>query len=293
MKTKELPSILDQWLMSLKNREIKPISLNTEKTYRNAVNNFYSFMSDQNIDEIDNNAAQQYKQYLLEQKEIGSIKPSTLNARVTAINKFFSENNLDAVKIKVGRQIKRNPLDDTLEESDYTRMIRWAKKLNLERERLIMETLAGTGIRISELEYFTVEALKKATRSNPSIYVKNKGKERFVIIPAQLRKSLLDYAKKNEIKNGVIFHSSTDNNKLIDKAWIWRKLKMIAGRAKVKKSKVHCHSFRHLFAKRYMNEYHNLSELADLLGHESMETTRIYANESSKSKQNKLDRLIK
>lgn len=324
MKQSELNSLLDRWVESLASAA-KPKSENTLKTYRNAVSQFISFLEDNQIETVNQSAANQYKEYLLELKDKELIKTSTINSRITALNKFFIQNNMNDLKLYAERQQKRTALDDTLEETDYNRLIRWAdiltnpaeynkknnkkvKQVDCTREKLIMQTLAGTGIRISELEFFTIEKVKKATRNNPIITVKNKGKERDVIIPAKLRKSLLQYAKQNNITSGVIFRGKPlkdvngellkDKNgnliyKLVDKAWIWRKLKYIAGQARVKKSKVHAHSFRHLFAKRYMNEFSNLPELADLLGHESLETTRIYTNESSKAKQNKLDSLIK
>lgn len=337
MKTKDLTNQLDKWLENLKTRKTeKPASENTKKTYYNAVMQFVSFAQSQEIENITADTALKYRDHLLTLEKNGDIKPSTINSRLTGLNKFFNENGLSEYKQNLIDPPARHPLDDTLEETDYNRLIRWAdiltnpkeynrknnkkvKQVDCSREKLIMQTLAGTGIRISELQFFTVEAVKAATRNNPSILVKNKGKERYVIIPAAVRKELLKYAKDNNIKKGIIFRSSPvierdadgnplkdkkgnpiykrDSNgeliyNLLDQAWIWRKLKHIAGQARVKKSKVHAHSFRHLFAKRYMDTYKNLSELADLLGHESLETTRIYANETSKEKQNKLNNML-
>lgn len=328
MKTETLKFKLNNWIENLKTRNTnKKASENTKKTYYNAVMQFISFAEAQGIDDITADTAKAYRDNLLDLEQQGEIKPSTINSRLTGLNKFFIENELSELKLKLIEPPARSPLDDTLEESDYKRLMRWCdiltnpaqynknksddkkiKPINCTRDKLIMQTLVGTGIRISELQFFTVENVKAATRNNPKILVDNKGKKRFVIIPAAVRKELLKYAKDNNIKKGYIFRSKPikdrktgelkrDSNgdlvyKPLDQAWIWRRLKMIAGKARVKKSRVHAHSFRHLFAKRYMDTYKNLSELADLLGHESLETTRIYANESSKSKQNKLDNML-
>lgn len=306
----------NEWIDSLKRK-----TENTKKQYRRSLNVFLEYLKENNIDEVNEDVLIEYQQSMVnEVTRNQNIKPeivngkrpltrfSTVNSRLKTLNRFIEYLGYPEYKVDLVDDSTENVNDETLSELDYLRLLEYCDILNKPKMKLIIETLAGTGIRISELEFFTVENVKKATRNKPKITVINKGKERDIIIPSKLRKSLLQYAKQNNITSGVIFRGKPlkdvngellrDKNgnliyKLVDKAWIWRKLKYIAGQARVKKSKVHAHSFRHLFAIRYINEYKNLPELADLLGHESLETTRIYTAESSKAKQNKLDSLMK
>ena len=276
MTLKDLKNSFNSWIKELETQKEK--SSSTIKTYSNAVMSFIDFLEANDITDINKTAVLDYKKELVSQKETGQIKTSTINSRITILNKLFKDIGQDSLKVDRLKSIVKTAQDDIINESDYNRLIRWASKLGLEREKLIMQTLAGTGIRINELQFFTVEALKK---SKDSITVTNKGKERSIIIPDKVRKSLLSYARKNNIKSGIIFHSSKDTTKMLDKAWIWRKLKYIAGQARVKKSKVHAHSFRHLYAQRYLKLYpQDITNLADLLGHSSLETKR--ANEMFK-----------
>jgi site-specific recombinase XerD len=170
-----------------------------------------------------------------------------------------------------------------ISETDYNRLIRIAERLGRDKIKHIMETLAKTGIRINELQYITVEAIKKGFCE-----VQNKGKIRDIIISRGLAKSLKVYCKNNQITEGIIFKSRYGAP--LDKAYIWRQLKHVAGQARVNKSKVHAHSFRHLFAKTYLRDGGNITHLADLLGHSSLETTRIYTMQSKDEHRNILDK---
>ncbi len=289
MTLKDLKNSFNSWIKELETQKEK--SSSTIKTYSNAVMSFIDFLEANDITDINKTAVLDYKKELVSQKETGQIKTSTINSRITILNKLFKDIGQDSLKVDRLKSIVKTAQDDIINESDYNRLIRWASKLGLEREKLIMQTLAGTGIRINELQFFTVEALKK---SKDSITVTNKGKERSIIIPDKVRKSLLSYARKNNIKSGIIFHSSKDPTKMLDKAWIWRKLKYIAGQARVKKSKVHAHSFRHLYAQRYLKLYpQDITNLADLLGHSSLETTRIYARLQSKEQKKRANEMFK
>lgn len=295
MKTKELQILFEEWITKLaKTGEKSP---STIKTYTNALTNLFDFLSTEGIETIDKEALLKYKSQLVEQKEQGKIKTSTVNTRITILNKFLSDNDLDSLKIKREKSTVKTSNNDTLTETDYKRLIRWADNLGMEREKLLMQTLANTGIRIDELKYFTVDALKSLKGSNCSITVKNKGKERSISVPDKIKKDLLKYAKKNGLTgDDVIFHSSRDKKKLLDKSQIWRNLQKIAGRARVKKAKVHAHSYRHLFAQRFLSlRPDDISTLADLMGHSSIETTRLYtrlSNRSQKDIANSLQKLF-
>ena len=166
-------------------------------------------------------------------------------------------------------------VENVLNEKEYNRLLEWALKLNRPRMYYLMETLAGTGIRISELEYITVEAVKKG---NADFY--NKGKKRPVPIKNSLQKDLKRYCEEANITEGIIFKSRQGNP--LDDSYVWRQLQDIAGKARggLSKDKVHAHSFRHLFAKDFLANGGDLATLADILGHSSLETTRIYTTMS-------------
>ena len=149
-----------------------------------------------------------------------------------------------------------------------------------------MKVLAMTGIRISELKYFTVENLK----SN-YIVAFNKGKERNIIVRQDLARELRKYCREHKINKGYIFIGEKKDS-MICASTIWRQMKKVAGAARVNKKKVHAHSFRHLFAQVFLNEYNNnIIELADILGHNSLETTRLYTRSSNSQKKEKLEKL--
>jgi len=142
---------------------------------------------------------------------------------------------------------------------------------------LIMMIITRTGIRIGELRDFTVEAITKSFY----IHTRNKGKEKDIPVPQDLVREIRKYCKINNLKSGPIFR--------INQSTIWRQMKRIAGHAKVSLIKVHAHSFRHLFAKEFMNQYNNIAELADHLGHSSLNTTSIYTKTTQHEKRKKLE----
>lgn len=137
-----------------------------------------------------------------------------------------------------------------------------------------------SGIRISELKFFTVENLKI---ENKNIF--NKGKERELVISDKLASELRHYCRVYKIKSGIIFRSCTDPNKIIPQSTLWKHLQKIAKIAKVKKSIVHAHSFRHLFADRFLAKHPgDTLTLQDLLGHENPKTTSIYVKKNSQAR---------
>ena len=239
----------------------------TERTLKKYESDIKQFIKEANISNID----QLKKESLIDYKSIiqEKYKTASINNKITIINKFIDYLNLPELKLKQIKQQKKTSLENVLNESDYNRLLRLAERLGKIRTLYIMKTLAGTGIRIDELKYITVEAIKKGYTQ-----VENKGKIRDIIISKNLSKELKSYCKEQDIKEGIIFASNT--GKPLDKAYIWRELQYIAGQARVRKDKVHAHSFRHLFAKTYLRDGGNITHLADLLGHSSLDTTRIY-----------------
>ena len=147
-----------------------------------------------------------------------------------------------------------------------------------------MESICATGIRVSEVKYLTVEAAR-CGRAEVAL----KGKIRTILLPAKLCRKLLKYAKKQKIAHGEIF--LTTGGKGMDRRQIWSAMKRLCRKAGVAPSKVFPHNLRHLFATAYYRVYRSIVKLADMLGHSSIETTRIYLVESSAEHQRQLDRL--
>ncbi len=205
-------------------------------------------------------------------------KPRSINSYIVAVNKFLRWCGLEELKVKKLKMQQRNSIDNIISYNDYKRLLRFARKLEHHDIYMIMKIIATTGIRISELKFFTVEGIKSFY-----INVRNKGKDREIILTQELARELRKYCRENNITKGKIFELSD--------VVIWRKMKRIAGAARVNKSKVHAHSFRHLFAKEFMSEYNNALELADILGHSSLETTRIYARTTNEEKRKKIEKM--
>ena len=154
-----------------------------------------------------------------------------------------------------------------------------------EQLALCIETIACTGIRISEIKYFTVERVKAG-----KIEIYNKGKYRRIFLPKILQKKLLSYCHNNQIAEGWIF--VTKNGKLKDRSNIWREMKRLKEKAGVAESKIFPHNFRHLFARIYYKVTKDITGLADLLGHSSINVTRIYTATTETVFQKKLDKIV-
>lgn len=288
MNANELKVTVALWLKKLEIEQEK--KLNTIKQYTQTLNKFIEFIESERLENIDKEAVIAFKNSMLEEvkRNMKNPKPgrtqlksfNTVNLRLITLNKFFKESGVPEYVVKLEEIQDSNTLDDMLTENEYRRLLDWADRLGKEKIKLIMETLVGTGIRISELEAITVESLKTRTA-----LVTNKGKTRTIFIPKQLAKKLKEYCKKNRITEGIIFHGK-DKNKLLDQAYIRKEIKKIAGKARgIKKDKCHAHAFRHLFAKRYANmPGANFYILPMLLGHstKSLPVTFKYTKPSTK-----------
>ena len=237
-------------------------------------------------------------------KLINKYKPSTVNVYLTILNKFIKyceiteeSDEFDFLMLKkhYSKNVVKNiriqspdSLDDILNPSDFKRMRRKAKEKGDMRTYLILSVYGFTGIRAKEIDFFTVDALKA---SKDFVQVTNKGKTRKVPVPGTLRRDLLRYAKERHIDSGPIFRNN--NGEPLSYSRIYRCLKDLAGECRgIKKSKVHPHSFRHLFAYYFLEGNESrLAELADILGHSSLETTRIYLRTTIKMKKQKMERI--
>ena len=278
MNKAELSARLDEWLMEMRLQEYAKSSL---MNYRNRVQKFIDWLPEEQ--EISKEMVIQYKEYLRDE----SVKANTLNAWIVAVNKYLrwlGHGDMTVKKIKTQMQQSN---EEVLSITDYKRLLRIAKRDGDMNLYYIMKILAMTGIRIIELKYFTVENLQ----SN-YISVYNKGKDRRVILRQDLLRELKHYAQEQGIKEGYLFPSPIVEGKMLNPSTIWRHMKKTAGRGRVKKSKVHPHSFRHLFAQVYLETYtDSVTELADILGHSSLETTRLYTRTSDAQKKAKLERM--
>lgn len=216
------------------------------------------------------------KSKLLEYKAMltSKYKPATVNVAIAAINsylKFVGKTELMLKSVKVQKNSFENS-DKELSKMDYEKLIKTAIQSKNERLALSVQTMCSTGIRVSELQYITVQAVKERRT-----IISCKGKIRTIFLPQSLCYLLEEYCNKMNIKEGSVF--VTSSGKPIDRSNLWKQMKRLCEQAKVQKSKVYPHNLRHLFARTYYNREKDLSRLADILGHSSINTTRIYTRE--------------
>lgn len=211
--------------------------------------------------------------------------PRTINSMLAAINGFFRfmDWGIRVKFLKIQRQLFRD-ISRELSRQEYDRLLTAARSSGQERLALIMETLCATGIRISELRYITVETAQTG-RATISL----KGKIRTILLSTKLCRKLLKYARKQKIAAGEIF--LTSSGKGISRRQVWFELKRLCKAAGVEASKVFPHNFRRLFAVTYYRVCKDIARLADVLGHSSIETTRIYLTISGEEQARQLDRL--
>ena len=212
--------------------------------------------------------------------------PSTINSMLIAVNHFFRFCHWDALRVKtirVQRQIFRRR-DKDLTKEEYARLLETAQDLGRERLALLMETICATGIRVSEVRDITVEAVQ-AGRADIAL----KGKIRTILLPGKLCRKLLKYAKKQKTSSGEIFLTKT--GKGMSRRQIWAEMKGICKKAGVAPSKVFPHNLRHLFARTFYKVCRDVVQLADVLGHSSVETTRIYLATTGDEYVRRMDRL--
>lgn len=195
----------------------------------------------------------------------------SVNSMLASLNSLFTFLGWSDCKVKsmkLQRQIYC-PEEKELTKAEYLRLVNTAKRKGKERLNLILQTICGTGIRVSELEYITVEAAKSG-----KAVVALKGKTRSVFLVKELQKKLLRYATEQNISSGTIF--ITRNGKPLSRTNIWREMKGLCQEAGVHPQKVFPHNLRHLFARVFYGIEKDIAKLADILGHSSINTTRIY-----------------
>ena len=221
-----------------------------------------------------------------EQLRTAGYKPETVNGKLSAVNKFLSCMGWGecCVKyLKIQRRLFRSTGRE-LTKDEYTRLVETAQSLGKTRLALLIETICATGIRVSEVKYITAEALR-AGRADISL----KGKIRTVLLPGKLCRKLQKYAKKQKITSGEVF--LTRSGKGVSRRQIWAEMKALCKQARVAPSKVFPHNLRHLFARTFYHVSRDVAKLADVLGHSSIETTRIYLISTGAEHVRQLERL--
>ncbi len=208
----------------------------------------------------------EYKKHLQEGYAVRSV--NSMLASINSLFAFLGWHELKVKSIKLQQQIYR-PEEKELTKSEYTRLCRAAEKNHNKRLNLIIQTICGTGIRVSELQFITVEAVEKG-----EAVVSLKVKTRTVFIVKDLQKKLLRYIAEQGIKSGMIFITRT--GKPLSRTNIWREMKKLCLEAEVNPKKVFPHNLRHLFARVFYGIEKDIAKLADILGHSSINTTRIY-----------------
>lgn len=212
--------------------------------------------------------------------------PVTINSMLSAVNSFLRCMGWDECRVKFLRIQRRMFRDQSRElgKSEYRSLLTAARSQSQEQTALLMETICGTGIRVSEVKYVTVEAVKRG-RADIAL----KGKIRTILFPARLCRKLLRYVKKQKIVQGEIFR--TEKGGSISRYQIWREMKKLCRAAGVEESKVFPHNLRHLFAIAFYQICGDIVKLADVLGHSSIETTRVYLITTGEEHLQQLDRL--
>lgn len=217
---------------------------------------------------------------------IARHKPRTVNVKLAAVNAYLRYAGREDCRQRYLTVQRRAFIEDAREltQQEYRRLADAARRLSNERLHLLIQTVCATGIRVSELRFVTVESAR-AGRAEVAM----KGKVRTILLPGKLRRVLLAYASRRGIASGVIFR--TRSGRPLDRSNIWRDMKRLAGDARVAGSKIFPHNLRHLFARTYYQAEKNLAHLADILGHSSVETTRIYVAASSREHERALERM--
>lgn len=213
-------------------------------------------------------------------------RPISVNAMLAAVNKFFTCMGREDCKVKylkLQRQMFRKSEKD-LSKEEYQRLVQAAHEKGDLRMELILETICATGIRVGELKYITVEAVRAGVAE-----IALKGKIRTILLPHRLCRKLQKYAKQQKIASGKLF--LTQDGLPVSRQYIWRKMKELCEAAGVERSKVFPHNLRSLFARSFYGSCHDVVRLADVLGHSSIETTRIYLMSTGKEYLRQLDKL--
>lgn len=250
----------------------------TQKCYLRDVAAFAAWLG---AKELTKDTVLAYKTYLCAHYATASV-----NSALCSLNSFFSFVNradLRVKTLKLQKAVFATP-DTELTQADYRALLAAASASGNDRLFLLLETLASSGIRVSEIPFITREAVAQGTAE-----IACKGKRRTILLPEALCTALAAYATRERIKSGPVF--VTRSGRPLDRSNIWSEMKRLAARAGIPREKVFPHNFRHLFARTYYEKQRDIVRLADILGHGSINTTRIYTTESGETHRRQLEEL--
>ena len=250
----------------------------TVSKYLHDVAVFAEWLGTRDLEKI---AVVEYKTALCEK-----YAPASVNATLSSLNCFFAfcgRHDLRVKNLKIQRQIFAST-EKELTKAEYDRLLTAAKSKKNERLFLLMQTICSTGIRVSELKFITVEAVERGIAE-----INCKGKRRQVFLPKELRKMLGRYIKEQKRKSGAVF--VTKNGNPLDRSNIWSDMKKLCKTANVSEKKVFPHNLRHLFARTFYSLQKDVVRLADILGHSSVNTTRIYTMETGVVHRRQIEKL--
>lgn len=249
----------------------------TVEKYLRDIRAFINYMGDRPVSK---ETVVAYKKHLLNQNyAVRSI--NSMLASVNSLLRYLGWSHCRVKSIKQQKQVYC-PEEKELTKAEYLRLLKVAGQNT--QLHLIMQTICGTGIRVSELRFFTVEAVREG-----ELHVNCKGKNRTILLPGKLRKLLLDFAKKRKIQGGAIFCSKKGTP--LHRSYIWAQMKALCKAAGVNPSKVFPHNLRKLFARTFYRIEKDIAKLADILGHSSIDTTRIYIITTGVEHRRKIERL--
>ena len=266
---------LTQFRALLKNEEKSAATLNK---YLRDVQRFARWLGDT---PLERDAMLDYKADLMRHYAAGSV-----NSILAALNRFLrmiAREDCRVHRLRIQYQAY-SPEEREITAQEYADLVRTARETGRARLALVLQTICATGIRVSEVQYITVEAAR-AGRAEGAL----KGKIRTILIPSKLCRKLLQYGRAQKIASGEIF--LTRSGRGISRKQVWAEMKAVCRKAGVADSKVFPHNLRHLFATVFYRVCRDIVKLADLLGHSSIETTRIYLVTSGSEHQRALDRL--
>jgi len=239
----------------------------TLEKYVRDITAFFAWLAGSELDKI---TVLRYKEHLTT-----NYAPASVNSVLSSLNSFFEYNDWHGLKVKMLKIQKQIFAERSKEltKAEYERLLVAAKQKKNERLYYLMQTICSSGIRVSELSAITIEAVR-----NHKANINCKGKMRVVILPKDLCKMLTEYARGEKITSGPIFITKT--GKPLDRSTIWKMMKALCESAGVDREKVFPHNLRHLFARTYYSIQKDIVRLADVLGHSSVNTTRIYTMET-------------
>ncbi len=249
-------------------------------TVQKYIRDVEKFMQWLNKSHVEKSTVLSYKAAL-----VGTYAPASVNATISSLNAFFifmEWHELRIKNLKIQRKIF-STVDKELKKAEYERLLEAAKQKN-ERLYLLIQAICSTGIRVSELQYITVAAVECGVAE-----INCKGKRRQVFLPKQLCQGLKQYIKKRKIKSGAVFVTKSGNP--LDRSNIWSDMKKLCKIANVPERKVFPHNLRHLFARTYYTVQKDIVRLADILGHSSINTTRIYTMETGEVHREQIQKL--